>query len=309
MNPIRAVLLWASENRVLAERLPRMRFVRASVSRFMPGESVEDALAAAAKLATRGVPASFTNLGEHVIDDSQADAVAKHYLDVLGEIESRGMDVEISVKPTHLGLELGREGTAGRLARLAERADAAGTWVWLDMESTAHVAATVDLYAELRTRFPKTGLCLQAYLHRSPGDLADLLALDPSIRLVKGAYREPREHALQERSAIDRRYVELAEQFMRDGAGRLALGSHDLELLDRVQATAERRGFAPGRLEIQMLYGIRAADQIRLAAVGRRVRTLIAYGTHWYPWYLRRLAEKPTNVWFVLRNLLARRAA
>lgn len=309
MNPVRAVLLWASENRVLAERLPRMRFVRASVSRFMPGEAVEDALAAAEKLATRGVPASFTYLGEHVRDDAQADAVAEHYLGVLDRIGSAGVDIEISVKPTHLGLDLGREATSARLARLAERAGEAGTWVWLDMESTQHVQATVDLYAELRERFPNTGLCMQAYLHRTPGDLADLLRLDPSIRLVKGAYKEPREHALQDRGAIDRRYVELADQFMRDGTGRLALGSHDLRVLDRVEARAQERDFAPERLEIQMLYGIRAADQIRLAAAGRRVRTLIAYGTHWYPWYLRRLAEKPSNVFFVLRNLLARRAA
>jgi proline dehydrogenase len=177
------------------------------------------------------------------------------------------------------------------------------------MESTAHVQATVDLYAGLRERFPNAGLCLQAYLHRTPGDLADLLALDPSVRLVKGAYKEPRHHALQDRGAIDRRYVELADQFMRDGTGRLALGSHDLEVLDRIQARADERGFASERLEIQMLYGIRAAEQARLATSGRQVRTLIAYGTHWYPWYLRRLAEKPSNVWFVLRNLLSRGSA
>jgi proline dehydrogenase len=308
VNPVRTVLLWASENATLTERLPRMRFVRASVRRFMPGEALGDALDAAARLAERDVRATLTNLGEHVTDAAQADRVAQHYLQVLDEIHARGIDVEISVKPTHLGLELDPRATAARIASLAQRAEETRTWVWLDMESSAHVQPTIDLYRDLRRSFPNTGICLQAYLHRTPSDVAELLAASASIRLVKGAYREPREHALQERAAIDRRYLELALHILRwHGEGtRLALGSHDVRLLERIDAAARGEGLATERVEIQMLYGIREADQVRLAAEGRPVRTLIAYGTHWYPWYMRRLAEQPSNLWFVLRNLVAR---
>jgi proline dehydrogenase len=306
VNPIREALLWASDNRLLAERLPRLRFVRASVRRFMPGESLDDALAAGARLAAHGVPATLTYLGEHVVEESQADAVEEHYLGVLDEIATRRVDVEVSVKPTHLGLELDRVRTGARIRRLAERAAAVGTWVWLDMESAEHVQPTIQLYREVHEALPHAGICLQAYLHRTPGDVAELLPLDPSIRLVKGAYREPKDRALQDRASIDRRYLELALQIMRGRGerGRLALGSHDVDLLERVAAAARGEGLGDDRVEIQMLYGIREPDQVRLANSGRRVRTLIAYGTHWYAWYVRRLAEKPSNVWFVLRNLV-----
>jgi proline dehydrogenase len=308
VNPIRSSLLWASESRLLGERLPRMRFVRASVRRFMPGETLEDALGAASRLAERGVTATLTNLGEHVTEVSQADAAAEHYLGVLDEVAARGMDVEISVKPTHLGLEVDPSSTVARIASLARRAEETGTWVWLDMESFAHVQPTIDLYRGLRRALPNTGICLQAYLHRTPSDVAELLPSSPSIRLVKGAYREAREHALQDRDAIDRRYLELALHILRwrGHEGRLALGSHDLKLLERTDVAARDAGLTSDRVEIQMLYGIREADQVRLAAEGRAVRTLIAYGTHWYPWYVRRLAEKPSNLWFVLRNLVRR---
>jgi proline dehydrogenase len=307
-DPFRDVLLWASTNRVLAERLPRMAFVRATVRRFMPGEEAVDALAAAEELRGHGVASAFTMLGEGIRDVHQADAVVDHYLGLLDEIAERGLDAEISVKPTHLGFDLDPRVAAAGLATLAERAEGLGTRIWLDMESSAYVDGTIALYRDLVRAFPASGIALQAYLHRTPQDVADLLALGASIRFVKGAYREPPEVAIHDRDRIAATFRRLAVETAgrKDPAqGRLVLATHDVDLLRRIDADLDAR--ARDDVEIEMLFGIRAADQIALAREGFRIRTLIAYGSHWYPWFMRRLAERPANVLFALRNLLARR--
>lgn len=311
MDVFRDVLLWASTNRTLADRLPRMRFVRATVRRFMPGETPDDALEAAATLAERGVRAAFTHLGENVADERQATAVTEHYLGLLDRIAERGLDAEISVKLTHLGLDLSPSVALDNVRRLAARAADRRTRVWLDMEGSGYVDATLEAYRALVADHPDSGICLQAYLHRTPQDVADLLPLDPSIRFVKGAYREPAEVALQGKGRVAAAYHRLALEVATrrgDGAGRLVLGTHDVELVRRVDAELRHRGLEREAFEIEMLFGIRAADQVALAAEGFRVRSLIAYGPHWYPWFMRRLAERPANVLFALRNLLARRA-
>jgi len=310
VDPFRDVLLWASTNRVLAERLPRMAFVRSAVRRFMPGERASDALDAAEELRGHGVAAAFTMLGEGVRDVHQADAVVDHYLGLLDDLTARGLDAEISVKPTHVGYDLDPRVAAANLARLAERADARGTRVWLDMESSAYVDGTIALYRELLSGSPDSGICLQAYLHRTRQDVADLLPLGASIRFVKGAYREPASIALQDRRAVSATYRALALAAARTkdpGGGRLVLGTHDVELLRQIDEGLREQGNSRDDVEIEMLYGIRAADQIALAREGFRLRTLIAYGTHWYPWFMRRLAERPANALSALRNLLARR--
>jgi proline dehydrogenase len=309
-DPFRDVLLWASTNRVLAERLPRLSFVRATVRRFMPGEEAADALAAGEDLRGHGVASAFTNLGEAIRDEAQADAVVEHYLRLLDDIAARGLDGEISVKPTHLGMELGLDVAVRNVERLAERAAERRTRVWLDMESSPYVDGTLDVYRKLLATHADSGVCLQAYLHRTPQDLADLLDAGGSIRLVKGAYREPPEVALQDRRAISAAYAGLtlgALRRRRPDHGRFVLGTHDVDLIRNIDAKADLRSTERGHVEIEMLYGIRAADQISLAREGFRVRTLIAYGTHWYPWFMRRLAERPANVLFAVRNLLARR--
>ena len=310
VEPFRDVLLWASTNRVLAERLPRMGSVRATVRRFMPGEDAAAALDAAAELRAHGVAAAFTMLGEGIRDAHQADAVVEHYLGLLDEIARRGLDAEISVKPTHLGYDLDPRVAGVNLARLAEHAQDRGTRVWLDMESSAYVDGTIALVRDLVAAYPDSGICLQAYLHRTPQDAADLLAIGASIRFVKGAYREPPDVALQDRRSIAGAYRQLALATLhrKDPArGRLVLGTHDVDLLRRINVDLRARGGSRDDVEVEMLFGIRAADQIALAREGFRVRTLIAYGTHWYPWFMRRLAERPANVLFALRNLLARR--
>jgi proline dehydrogenase len=306
MNPARDAILWAARNRWLSEHLPRYRFVRTSVRRFMPGERIEDALAAAARLAGEGIPATLTYLGEHVERPVDADEVAEHYQELLDRIEEQGLDVEISVKPSHLGLELGPNDTFERLRGLAERSAARGKHLFVDMEDSSTVDPTLELYRRLLEAMPNVGVCLQAYLHRTPADVEDLAKRGGSIRLVKGAYREPRDVALQSRSEIGRRFADLALAFLEaGGGGRLALATHDVGLLNEIERRAAAAGFGRDAYEIQMLFGIRAADQRRLAAAGYRIRVLISYGTHWYPWFMRRLAEHPANVWLAVRNLFA----
>jgi proline dehydrogenase len=309
VNPLRGVILLAARNRWLAEHLPRYRFAKATVARFMPGERMDGALEAAERLAAEGIPATFTYLGENVEDAADADAVAEHYLELLDLIEERGIDAEVSVKPTHLGLDLDPEDTFSRLRRLAERSAAMGKHLFLDMESAPYVDPTLAIYRRLRDEFENTGVCIQAYLHRTPQDVADLLAAGASIRLVKGAYREPGDLVIRDRGKIRATFEKLALEFLRwSGGGPLALASHDVHLLTEIERRAAAAGFGRDTYEIQMLYGIRVADQRRLAAEGFRVRVLISYGTHWYPWFMRRLAEHPgKNLWLAVRNLFARR--
>jgi proline dehydrogenase len=307
MKPARDALLWAAHHRWLQEHLPRYRFVRASVRRFMPGERVDDALAAAARQAEDGIPTTFTYLGEHVERPADADEVVEHYLGLLDRIERQGLDAEVSVKPSHLGLALDADATFERLRGLAERSATLGRVLFLDMEESPSVEPTIALARRLLDVTPNVGVCLQAYLHRTPADAADLAERGASIRLVKGAYREPREVAIADREAIRAAFAEEALAFLRRGSGgRLALATHDVELLGEIEQRAAAAGFGRDAYEVQMLYGIRTADQRRLAREGFRVRVLISYGTHWYPWFMRRLAEHPSNVWLALRNLVAR---
>jgi proline dehydrogenase len=309
VNPARDAILFAARNRWLAEHLPRYRFVRATVARFMPGERMEDAIEAAERLATDGIPTTFTYLGENVEDATDADAAAEHYLQLLDLIEERGIDADVSVKPTHLGLDLDTEETFRRLRRLAERSTAMGKHLFLDMESAAYVDPTLAIYRRLREEFEDTGVCIQAYLHRTPQDVADLLAAGASVRLVKGAYREHGDVVIHDQRRIRATFEKLALEFLRWSAGgRLALGTHDVQLLTEIERRAAAAGFGRDAYEIQMLYGIRVADQRRLAREGFRVRVLISYGSHWYPWFMRRLAEHPgRNLWLAIRNLFARR--
>jgi proline dehydrogenase len=309
VNPARDAILLAARNRWLGEHLPRYRFVRATVARFMPGETMEDALEAAERLAVEGIPATFTYLGENVENDADADGVAEHYLRLLDLIEERGIDIEVSVKPTHLGLDLDPEQTFLRLRRLAERSAGLGKHLFLDMESAPYVDPTLAIYRRLREEFENVGVCIQAYLRRTPQDVAELLASSASVRLVKGAYREPGDLVIRDRRKIRATFEKLALEFLRwSGGGRLALASHDVPLLTEIERRAAAAGFGRDAFEIQMLYGIRVADQRRLAGEGFRVRVLISYGTHWYPWFMRRLAEHPgKNLWLAVRNLLDRR--
>lgn len=305
---MRRVFLWAARNRWLRERLPHMRFMRRAVRRFMPGETLAEALGAAAPLQAVGIGTIYTRLGENLENLAEADEVAAHYRDALDQIVAAGIEGEISVKPTQLGLDLDPEVCFDHLVRLAEHAAAKDSYLWIDMEGSAYVEATIRLYERLRAVQPRTGICLQAYLRRTAADIERLRPFDPAIRLVKGAYNEPESVAYTNRRSVDASYLGLAVRFLLDGRGRpirLGLGTHDVTLIEQIAEQAAAAGIGRDSFEVEMLYGIREDQQRRMVAAGYRVQALIAYGEHWYPWYMRRLAERPANVGFALRQLLS----
>jgi proline dehydrogenase len=297
-----------ARNRWLRERLPKLWFARRAVLRFMPGEDAESALKAAEAFQNDRIATMFTKLGENVTTPAEADAVADHYLGLLDTIAERAIDGEISVKLTQLGFDLDEARTMEHVERLAERASPHGRTVWIDMEGSAYTEGTIVFYERLKATRANTGLCLQSYLRRTAADVQRLLPLGPSIRLVKGAYAEPESIAYQSRHDVDANYVALAvsmlEAIRAGGTVGIGLGTHDVRLVEQIADHAAALGLEKTAFEVQMLYGIRSGEQRRLAGAGYRVRDLIAYGEAWYPWYMRRLAERPANVLFALRQLL-----
>ena len=309
MGLLRRALLAGSQSRWLRERAMRRAFVRRAVSRFMPGEDVSDALAATVSLRRAGMGAVLTRLGENVATEAEADAVAAHYLELLERVKDESGAVEISVKPTQLGLDLDEGRCAERLLALAARAESTGNFVWIDMEQTAYTDATLRLVRQARARHPRVGVCLQSYLRRTAADLESLLPTGAGIRLVKGAYAEPPHVAFPAKRDVDLAYYDLAVELLNAASKAQALpifGTHDMGLLERLVTKASSLGLENGGYEIHMLYGIRMAEQKALAAKGRTVKTLISYGSSWFPWYMRRLAERPANVWFVAKSMLSR---
>jgi proline dehydrogenase len=305
---VRRLLLWMARNPWLRDRIPRLWFARRAVHRFMPGEDVASALRAATGFQIEGLGTIFTRLGENLTVIGDADAVADGYLGLMDEIRTRRLDGEVSVKLTQLGLDLDAKRTLEHAGRLAARAAEDGKTLWVDMEGSAYTDATIDLYARLKADHPNAGLCLQAYLRRTAADLQRLLPLEPEIRLVKGAYAEPASIAYQSRHDVDANYLALTVAMLEAaGAGRrirIGLGTHDVRLVEQAASHADALGLPRTAFEVQMLYGIRMDQQRRLAREGFLVRDLIAYGEAWYPWYMRRLAERPANVIFALRQVI-----
>lgn len=303
----RTVLLKISDNQWLRANGTRLPFVRRAVSKFMPGESFDDMLVATKATANEGIGAVFTRLGENVTDLAEADAVARHYLEVIDRIRALGLSCEPSIKLTQLGLDIDRELAFGFLRDLAARTQATGNYLWIDMEQSSYVDVTLDLTRRLKQEFPAVGVCLQAYLFRTRQDLEDVVSRGIGVRLVKGAYNEPASVAFPKKSDVDANYFALAQQMLSAGSraagSRAVFGTHDLDLIASIRAHAQSPGLQPAHYEFHMLYGIQKAAQLRLAQDGALVRVLIAYGEYWFPWYMRRLAERPANVWFVAKSL------
>jgi proline dehydrogenase len=305
MGLTRNALLWASRNRWIESQVRRRAFARRAVRRFMPGEDLESALVAAEGLKGRGFGTVLTQLGEAISDRAEARSVHDHYVEVLGRIRERALPALASVKPTQLGLDLDPAACADWIADLATRA--APDPVFIDMEDSTYVDATLALFRRVRERRPNVGLCLQSYLRRTPGDLDALLPLNPAIRLVKGAYAEPADKAYPRKADVDGAYLSLATRLIEQAATRGApapvLGTHDVGLIAECQRRAQAAGLDRGACEVHMLYGIRTREQERLLREGHVVRVLISYGSAWFRWYMRRLAERPANVWFVVKSL------
>lgn len=301
----RSILLAAAKSDALNRFATRSAVVKRATRAFMPGESMDDGLDAGAAIAATGRAVLYTRLGEAITAGHEATEVRDHYLHLFDAIRARNLPAQVSVKPTQLGLDLSMDECAQHCAALADKAEATGSALWLDMEDSSYVDRTLELYGVIRARHARAGIALQAYLRRTPADVEALGAVAPTIRLVKGAYAEPAEVAFPKKADTDAAYEAIAGQMLElaaRGSCTPILGTHDLPLIRRIIAKARALGVAPGRYEIHMLYGIRDAEQRQLTREGETVATLISYGEAWYRWYMRRLAERPANVGFVVRS-------
>lgn len=279
-------------------------FVRRAVSRFMPGEQLSDALTAAADMQRLGIGAVLTRLGENVTDVAAADETTRHYRAVAETARASGLDCHISVKLTQLGLDIDPQRCQANLLALADDLQRHAINLWIDMEQSSYVERTLDMRRALRG-YPHAGVCVQAYLRRTAEDLRALIPIGGGIRLVKGAYREPSAVALPRKRDVDENYFRLACELLDASTRgvRPVFGTHDRRLIDRIRERADRAAIPRDRYEFHLLYGIQRDEQLQLAREGNRVKTLISYGDQWFPWYMRRLAERPANLMFVAKSM------
>jgi len=307
MSVMRKVLLWASTNAFLRDRATKTAFVRRSVVKFMPGERIEDAIEAAKKLQPQGLNTILTRLGENLTRIEEAQEVFDHYLKVIDLIKAAGIDAQISIKPTQLGYDQNPEVCYDYCIRLLERCEASGIFFWLDMESSPYVDGTIALFKRLRAKSDKVGIAIQAYLFRTPKDIEELVPLGSAIRLVKGAYLEPAAIAYPNKPDVDDAYFKIASRLLQDDANKpgalLHIATHDLGLQAKLQQVITDRKIPQSRYEFAMLFGIQTSRQQEFGRAKIRTRCLISYGEYWFPWYMRRLGERPANVWFVAKNM------
>jgi proline dehydrogenase len=309
---LRQVLLAASASQRVRRIITTAPLARDVVARFVAGDSAADAIAVAERLLAGGLLVTLDYLGEDTFDPAQAAAVTDEYVALLERLAVAGLAAggrtEVSVTPTAVGLGLaghGEKTAMENISRVCAAARGAGTTVTLDMEDHTHVEATLRLVSDLRSDFPDLGCVLQSYLRRSPGDCEALAVAGSRVRLCKGAYRAPDGVALAARSEVDRSYARCMRMLLA-GAGYPMLATHDPRLIAIAESLIASAGREAGSYEYQMLYGIRRDEQQRLAARGEQVRVYVPYGSDWYGYLVRRLAERPANLTFFLRALLHR---
>jgi proline dehydrogenase len=304
---LRALLLWLSRRRVLGRLATRTRLTRPFVARFVAGETLADALDSLHRMHRAGFLTTVDVLGEEVDAPPRAGAAAERYVETLDALAAEGLDANVSLKLSQMGLRIDDRLCRSNVERVVERARALDGFVRFDMEDHTANDATLELVRALRmdaeSERGDVGVVIQAALRRSPADVERLIAEGTRVRLCKGAYREPAHVAYATKAEVDASFARLMDRLLR--AGRYpALATHDPRLIRRAIALAEREGISPDRFEFQMLYGVRRDLQDRLVAQGWRVRVYVPYGGDWYPYFMRRLAERPANVAFVLRSVL-----
>lgn len=296
-------ILWASNKERVRRFVCEGNLTQGVVRRFVAGNELDDAVAAIAQLNARGIGGILDLLGEGVTDAEGAQKAAEEYLVSIKRIEESGIDTTVAVKPTQLGLAFDKGLCIDLLRRLAAEAQAIGTSVEIDMEQSQYVVDTLDVYRVLSADFEKLRVAVQAYLRRTPVDLETLAAIPPRVRLVKGAYAEPEHLALQKGSEIDAQYRFLTAWLLQRGADP-AIATHDDKLIQHAHLAAGASGLKPEDYEIQMLYGVRRDFQEQLARQGYRIRVYVPYGSDWYPYLMRRMAERPANLRFFMRALV-----
>jgi proline dehydrogenase len=297
----RKAILTAADNRQVRSLVSK-HGMRLGGSRFVAGETMEDAVRVLRSLNDKGLWANTTLLGEAVRDETEARTVSEEYVVLVDRLAGEGLRANVALKLTHLGLELGEDVAYGNLVRIVER----GQFIRIDMEQSSFVDATLRIYRRLREDgLDNVGTVLQAYLYRTAGDLESLLPLQPNLRLVKGAYLEPAETAYPRKADVDTAYVRLLETMLRAG-GYTAIATHDESIIEHAMRFADEHAVPKDRFEFQMLYGVRSQLQLDLAARGYKVLVATPYGPEWYPYLMRRLGERPANALFLVRNLVRR---
>jgi proline dehydrogenase len=280
-----------------------MRRPSSFVHRFVPGESVEEAIRAALVLEAHGLTETFDYLGESVTTLDEAAAATRDYLDIANAIVQAGVERNLSLKLTQLGLDVDRASAVDNLRKILELAEPAGFFIRIDMESSKYTQVTLDIFDTLwQQAYRQIGVVLQSDLYRSEDDLRRLLALGARVRLVKGAYREPKSVAYQKKADVDAAYARMLKVLIADG-NYPAIATHDPAMIDLARRWAAERGVGPERFEFQMLFGIRRDLQAMLVAAGHRVRVYVPFGRDWFPYFMRRLGEHPANIAFVLRGI------
>lgn len=305
---MRNFFLSLSRSERLRQVAARFGPVRAMVRRFVAGETLPEALEAVRVLNGEGILATLDHLGENVTSEHEARDATTEILDLVAGIAAHDLRSGVSLKLTQLGLDLSPALAAENLERIVASAAEVGRFVRIDMESWDYVPTTLDLFESLWSRYKNVGVVIQSYLYRSADDVARLVELGASVRLVKGAYDEPPEVAFADKADTDANYVRLLELLLSDEAQARgvfpAIATHDERLITWAREYTRQRRIPPDRFEFQMLYGIRSGLQRQLAAEGYRVRAYVPYGRQWFPYFMRRLAERPANVLFLTRNLL-----
>jgi proline dehydrogenase len=304
MAIMRSVLIALSGNSSLRRFAENSSLGGRVSSRFVAGTSVEHALAAATAVNRQGISTTLDSLGENIHSPREAQQAADVYHRLLDAIDQRRLDANVSVKLTQMGMDLEPELALSIVSGLVEHAAAANTFVRVDMEGSAYTQATIDMVCRLHAvegNRGRVGVVIQAYLRRSATDIERLLADRVRIRLCKGAYQEPADLAFPDKSDVDTHFVRLMEMLLPSGIYH-GIATHDEKMIDATRRFAKARGIQPGQFEFQMLYGVRRDLQKSLVAAGYRVRVYIPFGTDWYPYFMRRLAERPTNLLFIARN-------
>ena len=305
---LRAVTLWVTEQRLVRQVIGETELGRRLAGRFVAGDTLEEGMAVARSLFAQGIAAMLDYLGENIETEAQAAAAADGYIAALKRIqESPALGTNISVKLTQLGLDLSMDLCVENLDRVLQVAteQQPPTLVMIDMEASEYVDRTLQVYLALRERFPHVGVCLQAYLRRTAEDVVRIGGPAAIVRMAKGAYLEPPQIAYRSMREIRRKYGRLSATLLASGA-TIHFATHDPRLVEGATRFVRTRSLSRTRYEFQMLYGIRRDLQAELVADGEPVRVYVPYGTEWYPYLTRRLAERPANIWFFLSNLLRR---
>ncbi len=298
---LRYFLLYLSERKNLKHLLIKSSLGRRMAARFIAGENLEDTVRAVHHLNAEGFDVTLDFLGESVQAASEAEEACKIYLGILDRLAAEGLRSHISLKPTQLGLAMDEDLACRLLSEVAQRAALHHNFVRIDMESSAHTESTLRVFQRVDAPRDVMGVVIQSYLRRSEKDVADLVKCGARVRLVKGAYQEPSEVAFPHKVDVDGNFVKLMEMLLTSGEFH-AIATHDPRMIAATQAYARAHGMAPSQYEFQMLYGIRRQSQRELLRLGYRVRVYVPYGKEWYPYFMRRLAERPANLFFLLRN-------